>query len=687
MTGVLDRFSIRIRILLLAIVPMLGVVTFAGIAIVQQLGRASNVIELRELIGVTTHVNELVNELQKERGTSAGFIGAGGVGNLAQRLEAQHSQTDGAIADLTTALADFDVEAHGPKYEKEFKSALAGLDDLATVRSHVKDLTTDLPTMAGKYSKTIGHFIESVTEIAHISDDHEISNALLAFINLQLAKERAGIERAMGANGFSRGEFVPTVHQRFIALGQEQVAFIDRFKHNATDELIAEFDDTLSGDVIADLERMRKVAIDAGYTGRLDVNITGADWFDASTKRIELLMSVIRIADVELRALASDHAASANGILIFDAVVAVLLLAISGLLSVFIVRSISGPLNHITTSIGRLADGETTIKIKGANAKTELGKIARALTIFKENRIAADRLAEERAAESDARAERAKRIEELCEGFDSKASRMLESVASASTELRSTAESLSSAAEETSSQTQAVSNVAEHASTNVQTVAAASEELSSSIGEISRQAEQSTSITHRAIDESAKVNEKAEGLDAAARKIGDVLGLIQDIAEQTNLLALNATIEAARAGEAGKGFAVVASEVKSLANQTAKATEEIAQQISGMQAATSETVSAIGDIRAIIDQIGENAQSIATAVIQQNDATGEISRSAQDVSGATQEITSSITQVTNAASETGLGASQVLDAAGELSVQSETLRSEVRTFLNSLKAV
>lgn len=686
MTGILDRFSIRIRILLLAVVPMLGVVTFAGIAIVQQFGRTANVMELRELIDITTHVNELVNELQKERGTSAGYIGARGEGSFAQRLQSQHSLTDDAIADLTGALADFDVEAHGPKYEKEFKAAQSGLDGLASVRSQVKDLTTDLPTMAGNYSRTIAHFIESVTEVVHLSDDHEISNALLAFINLQLAKERAGIERAMGANGFSSGAFNPTVHQRFIALGREQVAFIDRFKHNATDELIAVFDDTLSGDAITAVEGMRKVAIESGYSGNLDANITGADWFDASTKRIELLMSVIRHADAKLRDLASDHAASAQGILIFDTVFAVFLLAISTLLSVFIVRSISRPLSHITSSIGRLANGETTIAIEGAEAKTELGEIARALAVFKENRIAADRLADERAAESEARAERARRIEELCENFDSKASVMLESVASASTELRSTAESLSSAAEQTTGQTKAVSHVAENASENVQTVATASEELSSSIGEISRQAEQSTTITHQAVNEAAKVNDKAEGLDAAARKIGDVLGLIQDIAEQTNLLALNATIEAARAGEAGKGFAVVASEVKSLANQTAKATEEIAQQISGMQAATSETVAAIGDIRSIIDQIGENAQSIATAVVQQNDATGEISRSAQDVSGATQEINSSITQVTSAAAETGLGASQVLDAAGELSVQAETLRTEVRTFLNSLKA-
>lgn len=685
MVGFLDRLSIRSRILLLAVVPMLGVVAFAGIAIVQQWNRTANVLELRELIGVTYHVNEVIHELQKERGTSAGFIGARGQGNFAQRLQAQHGSTDEKVKALSEAISDFDVSGHGVKYEKEFGTALSRLNDIATMRSQVENLTTDLPTMAGFYTKTISHFIESINEVTHISDDHYITNGLLAYVNLQFAKERAGVERAMGANGFSSGTFSPTIHQRFIALGNEQEAYIDRFRHNATAELIAEFDRTVTGPVLDAVDEMRKIAIEAGYSGNIAGNITGADWFDASTKRIELLMTVVRQADSELQALAIDHASGSRGILIFDAVVAVVILVASAILSVLIIGSISRPMDHITSSIGRLANGETTIEIRGAEAKTELGEISRALKVFRENRIAADRLAAEREAEAETRAARAKKMDQLCEAFDEKATVMLESVAAASTELTSTAETLTATAEQTSKQTQAVSRVADGAAGNVQTVAAASEELSSSISEISRQAEQSTSITQRAVGEASKVSDKAEGLDTAARKIGDVLGLIQDIAEQTNLLALNATIEAARAGEAGKGFAVVANEVKSLANQTAKATEEIAQQIAGMQAATSETVAAISDIRSIIDQIGENAQSIATSVVQQNDATGEISRSAQDVSGATQDITASIGEVTRAAAETGTGASQVLDAAGELSVQAETLRTEVRTFLNDLK--
>ncbi len=682
----LDRLSIRARIMALAMLPMLCFLGFAGKSIYQQASTAANVNELRELADVAAKVNYLVHELQKERGASAGFIGAGGGGEFAQRLQAQYQRTDEILKDFEQALLTFEIASHGPKYEAEMQAALNGLSMLNETRAGVSSLALGVQGMAGFYSGVIGHFIETVSEVLHLSDDSEISGSLLAYTNLLLAKERAGIERAMGANGFSSGAFQPTVHQRFIAMGEQQNAYIDRFRRSGSPPLVSFFEQTVRGDAIETVEHMRGVAIEGGYSGGDLDQITGGQWFDASTQRIELLMQVASRADQELKQIANTHAGAAVTSLSLDAVIAVVALCITSLLGIAIFRSITQPMGDITTNIGRLADGDTEIDVRGADLKTELGAISRALLVFKENRIEADRLAAEQHQEAQRRAERAAHIEDLCQSFDASASGMLESVAAASTELHSTAESLSAAAEQTNTQSQAVAQTADGAASNVQTVATASEELSSSIGEINRQAEQSTHITHEAVDEASRVGEKAEGLDKAARKIGDVLGLIQDIAEQTNLLALNATIEAARAGEAGKGFAVVANEVKSLANQTAKATEEIAQQISGMQTATGETVKAIEGIRNIIDQIGENAQGIASAVVQQNEATGEISRNAQDVSNATQEITSSIGDVTKAAAETGSGASQVLSAAGDLSRQSENLRSEVRSFLDALKA-
>jgi methyl-accepting chemotaxis protein len=217
-------------------------------------------------------------------------------------------------------------------------------------------------------------------------------------------------------------------------------------------------------------------------------------------------------------------------------------------------------------------------------------------------------------------------------------------------------------------------------------VATATEELSSSIAEITRQVTQSARIAGQAVEESSRTTSTVRGLAEGAAKIGDVVKLINDIAGQTNLLALNATIEAARAGEAGKGFAVVAAEVKNLATQTAKATEEIAAQVGMIQQATGNSVAAIEGIGGTIGQINEIATTIASAVEEQGAATQEISRNVQQASAGTQEVSSNIGGVSQAAAETGAAASQVLSAADELSRQAETLRKEVGTFLADVRA-
>ena len=254
-------------------------------------------------------------------------------------------------------------------------------------------------------------------------------------------------------------------------------------------------------------------------------------------------------------------------------------------------------------------------------------------------------------------------------------------VASASTEMQSSAQAMSSGAEETARQSQAVSAASEEATTNVQTVAAAAEEMSNSITEISRQVTSSSEIATRAVAEAEKTNTTVEGLSEAAQKVGEVVKLISDIAEKTNLLALNATIEAARAGEAGKGFAVVANEVKSLAEQTAKATDEIASQIGSIQTETTGAVDAISGIGKTIEEINEIATTISSAVEQQSAATQEIARNCQEAAKGTQEVSANIMGVNQAADETGKQAQQVLEAAAELAKQGDTLKAEISRFM------
>ncbi|WP_316980313.1 methyl-accepting chemotaxis protein [Shumkonia mesophila] len=349
-------------------------------------------------------------------------------------------------------------------------------------------------------------------------------------------------------------------------------------------------------------------------------------------------------------------------------------------------RLIAGPIRSMSQAMLKLADGDTTVAIPGIGKGDEIGEMAAAVQVFKDNKIEADRLAEEQRREQEARAARAKRIEDLCKAFDATSTEAVKSVAAAATEMRSSSEAMSATAEEATRQASAVAAASEQASANVQTVASAAEELSSSISEISRQVTQASQIASAAVSEAEQTNIKVQGLAQAANKIGEVVALITDIAEQTNLLALNATIEAARAGDAGKGFAVVASEVKNLANQTAKATDEIGAQIAGIQAATQEAVSAIESITRTISKINEVNAGVASAVEEQGAATQEIARNVEQAAAGTQEVSSNIGGVSQAANETGTAAEQIYKAAGELSQQSEKLRAEVDKFLDNVRS-
>jgi methyl-accepting chemotaxis protein len=611
-------------------------------------------------------------------------------------IERQRHDADAASE---RALAQIRVVAAADRPEiATATAARRGVDDLRRRVDEALGMAKDGrdPALALQWFTGMTALIEASQQL-RLAADYEAEGAEARLSDLQRLKhfvwvlsEYAGRERAVISGLISSGEPLTSAHLQQLAdfRGHVELAesMIVAFASKPTAPVeIKEAASEVEKAFFGDFQKTREAIYQAGLA-KTSYPLTAAQWFAQSTEAIGTVLRLSEITGKATARLAQEKSAQAFSLLLVS--VAALLLALAAVvLSFWIVsRRVAAPLRDMTAATKSLAEGDTEIAVPGLGRRDEIGAMAAAVEVFRQNLIENRRLAAERAAEDAAKVQRAQRLEGLTRDFEAKVRALTRSLASAATELEATARAMSGTAEHTNRQSMSVAASADQTSANVQTVATATDELSASISEIGRQVTESSEIANRAAESAKETDAAVQKLAADTATIGEVVQLINEIASQTNLLALNATIEAARAGDAGKGFAVVASEVKALASQTAKATDDIGGRVVRVKEATGGAVAAIHAITSTIGEMNTTAAAIASAVEEQGAATQEIARNIQHAAQGTQEVTRSILEVKQAAADTGAAASQVLGAASELARHSNELDQEVNSFLVAVTA-
>ncbi|GAA0577342.1 nitrate- and nitrite sensing domain-containing protein [Caenispirillum bisanense] len=676
-----NRLSLGARIVLVALLPTCALTVVAGLTAHDRYQQAQSLGRLDALADVADALSHLGHMIQAERGATAGYLQAR-TDDTTRQLAERRRLTDQSMAAATEGVR----QGRALGLEAAMQAVEHEVQGLTVVREQVDRGAIRVPDALAAYTEASEAMLAATGALADAAPNAQLVKDLLAYDLFLEIKELAGLERATGNVAFIAGQIAPQEHQRFVSLIARQEELLKRFTEYASPNARALTAQAVTGDGDAALAALRALVIAYPESRHLG-GVEGAEWFRVATVRIDRMAAAAGTLSDDLRETVSALEDDAQAAMIAFTAGEVVLLAVIALASVVLVRSITRPLASLRLSLGELAGGNTGIAIAGLDRRDEIGDIARSVATFKESIIRKQMDDAKAAIDLSVQKVKLARRDALLEEFRANIDTFLHSLTGSATTLQADAETMTRVADDARSRSSTVAAASTQASVSVETVAASSEELSASIGEINRQVAQAAAVAARAADSAGAARDTVATLEDRAHRIGEIIGLITDVANQTNLLALNATIEAARAGEAGKGFAVVANEVKALAGQTAKATEEISDQIKDIQSGVTDAVRAISEITRVVGEIDQITVAVSDGIRQQSDATREIARNVQQAALGTREVSSNVEALAEAGAQTGARAEQVREASRVLRSDSEQLRTQVEGFLGRMASL